>query len=331
MNHPHSHPIPDPHPHPHFQLQPHLWRLESVSLAGGKRDRLDNVNLVIQRGVTAVLGYSGAGKTSLLNLLVGFDSPDQGQVLNSLATNHPLPVYWVPQGFGLWPHLTARQHLETVSPPGPDRKTHIDYTLNSFDLGSVANAYPETLSMGERSRLSIARAILSGAGTLVMDEPLAHVDPTRIAKYWQCIQEYVELADASLIFATHAPQQVLAYAQNVICLRDGKILYAGDTQALYWNPAGQELAECLGETNWISPEDAAFWLGTDLLAPQSYRPEQLGMRRDNKSSFVVRMSRFDGAIEAVQLEDERTGRTHWFVHRPQMIPLIAGDRVRLEV
>jgi len=92
-----------------------LWELQRVSLG----TRLRDVTLTIEPGVTAVLGQSGAGKTSLLNLLVGFEPVDDGQIATGFTRGeHALPLFWAPQDGGLWPHLTARQHLEAVGTAG---------------------------------------------------------------------------------------------------------------------------------------------------------------------------------------------------------------------
>ena len=96
-----------------------LWRLSGVRLGGNSPARLQDISLEIREGVTAVLGCSGAGKTSLLNLLVGFEAPDGGGISAALPTQgHSLPLYWAPQNGGLWPHLTVRRHLEAVLPEG---------------------------------------------------------------------------------------------------------------------------------------------------------------------------------------------------------------------
>ena len=85
-----------------------LWKLDRVILNGTPEPRLEDLSLEISRGITAVVGHSGAGKTSLLNLLVGFEQPDRGSVLSELpAESGRLPLFWVPQNDGLWPHLSG--------------------------------------------------------------------------------------------------------------------------------------------------------------------------------------------------------------------------------
>ena len=123
-----------------------LWQLDFVSLAPA---RLCEITLAIPRGITAVLGWSGAGKTSLLDLLVGFEKPDTGTIVGAVR------VAWVPQNGGLWPHCTAREHLEIARRSGGG----IDELLAAFDLLEKAGAFPGQLSEGEQSRLAVARAL----------------------------------------------------------------------------------------------------------------------------------------------------------------------------
>src|SRR5215218_7453915 len=123
-----------------------LWTLSQVCLGPA---RLESISLSIEPGVTAVLGWSGAGKTSLLNVLVGFEKPNRG-ILDS-----PKSLYWSPQNHGLWPHCTTREHLELIRASN----ARIDELLAAFDLIDRAGVRPHELSQGERSRLSVARAL----------------------------------------------------------------------------------------------------------------------------------------------------------------------------
>ena len=118
------------------------------------------------------------------------------------------------------------------------------------------------------------------------------VDPSRVGKYWQSIRRYVTERGASLVFATHSPRAVLAEAQRVICLREGRVLYNGEVEGLYWNAATPELAECLGEANWLEPEAARLWLRREEAAARCFRPEQISVQADEQSPIVVESSRF---------------------------------------
>lgn len=311
-----------------------LWQLESVTLAGERADRVHAASLQIRSNVTAVIGYSGAGKTSLLNLLVGFEKPHEGQI-----AFHPPPrtdqgpaLFWSPQDGGLWPHLKVREHLEMVAPDAGPRRGNVNNLLRDFDLADRADARPDRLSAGQRARLSIARALMTQATVLVLDEPLAHVDPGRIEKYWNRIRQHVEEGSRSLVFATHAPTAVLAHAKDAVCMDTGRVLYHGEVDALYWRPATEQLARYLGEVNWLTPDDTALWfdgLGEKLEEPACYRPEQIAISAGPNSPIVVGRRRFRGSVEDLELRHEGTGATRWFSHRPQPRPLAVGTRVFL--
>src|SRR6266853_4970 len=205
-----------------------LWQLDAVSLGPA---RLREISLTIERGVTAIVGWSGAGKTSLLNVLARFEKPDRGEIRGAPR------VAWVPQNGGLWAHCTAREHLEIArhSANGSGE------LLAAFDLADKAGARPHELSEGEQSRLAVARALACDADVFVMDEPLVHVDPARTGGYWRVIRERVAARSASLIFATHVPDTVLAEAGRAICLREGRVLHAGPVTELYAQPPTREL------------------------------------------------------------------------------------------
>jgi iron(III) transport system ATP-binding protein len=334
-----------------------LWRLEQVFVAGTVRPRLDGVTLDVTTGTTAVLGISGAGKTTFLNLLCGFARPHRGRVERLLPqTNGRLSLFWVPQNDGLWPQRTVLEHVEQVLPESADeedtggpepppvapdyfsedgtpdsaRRTPEDW-LAAFDLLDHADKTPEQLSHGERNRLAVVRALASGAGVLVMDEPMAHVDPARINDYWRVIREHCSQTGTSLIVATHSPEVALAEAQQAICFRDGQIVYSGPMDQLYHAPRSPDEAALLGRGNWFTRADAADWLGISLNADRCYRPEQLAIWAAPDGPYVVEDSRFAGAFGEVTLTQESTARSRRFYHRPTGPGLKKGLRVALRV
>ena len=208
-----------------------MFQLESVSLRGNDRWRLHGVNLTFLPGSTAVIGYSGAGKTSLLNLLVGFEQPDVGRIQrpdNAVRAASGLAYYWVPQTGGLWPHLSVRQHLLAVQPESrlvPEKSAFsADEILDQFALSHLANARPSELSLGEASRLAAARGLAAAPAWLIMDEPLSHVDPVRKPAFWSAIRSLALAAGSSLIFSCHEPEVVLRQSEQVVCLQLNRVV-----------------------------------------------------------------------------------------------------------
>ena len=295
-----------------------LWQLSGIFLGPA---RLREVTLTIERGITAVVGWSGAGKTSLLNLLAGFEKPARGEISGTPR------VAWVPQRGGLWAHCTAREHLEIARPAARG----MDGLLAAFDLAGKADARPGELSEGEQSRLAVARALAAEAEVLVMDEPLVHVDPARAGKYWRVIRERLAESGASLVFATHEPEAALGEATRAICLREGRVLHAGPVEELYARPPSAELMGFLGPGNWFTPEEARAWLGIELAAGRGFRPEEIEIATTERGAFVVESARFRGAFAEVELRASSGGETRQFVHRPRRAMRGAGSRVEMRV
>jgi iron(III) transport system ATP-binding protein len=317
-----------------------IWVLENVELDSGGERRLSDVALRIERGVTAVVGPSGAGKTSLLNLLVGFEAPSRGRIHFEPPTPQDgPPIFWAPQDGGLWLHLTVREHLEAVCPAArADAVATADSLLDGFDLADRARARPEELSMGQRARLAVARALASRARVLVLDEPLAHVDGSRLGAYWSCLRDHTADRGTSVVFASHAPEVVIAEAERAICLQRGRVLYDGDVESLYRRPTSDELAAFLGPANWLSDTDRKTWFTNGQAAQAQVqvqghccRPHQLEVAACPDGPIVVRTTRFGGEVCDSVLEHRELGLTRRFWHRPAAQSLRAGMSVVLRL
>lgn len=310
-----------------------LWTLDRVSLGGRSSLRLDDVSLAVRAGVTAVVGYSGAGKTSLLNLLVDYERPDRGCVTrrfdSATAGTARMPVFWLPQDDGLWPHVTVRRHLELVAPA--TRREIATELLDEFDLAHAAAATPERLSRGEASRLAVARAIASNAAVLVLDEPLAHVDPARRGRYWERLVRRLEANGTSLVFASHEPGDVVRYAEHAIGLFDGRVVFDGAARTLYDSPPSEAAALLLGPVNWLEADERCHWNLSDRAESACIRPERLAVKPDAEGTAWVVTTRSGGAVTESELRHDRTDDVRRFHHRSSTERLIPGSRVRLAV
>lgn len=309
-----------------------LWQIDDVSLPGTDRPRLADVSCEIPPGVTAVVGHSGAGKTSLLNLLVDYERPSQGAVRQVFSPeNSRIPLFWVPQDDGLWPHLTTVEHLLAVLPSQGKSLEAAEKLLLEFDLLDKSAAYPHLMSQGERARLSVARALAASSAVLVMDEPLGHVDPARVGNYWRAIRNHCRQTETSLVIATHSPEIALREAGHALCLKQGRLLFQGNVRDLYHQPATAELAEFLGTANWLPKSEAVNWMTETDGERCCFRPEQIEVLPEAESTLIVQSVRFAGSIEEVELKNETTDARRTFYHRPATNRLQAGLRVAVKV
>ena len=317
-----------------------LWKLHGLTLDGDRSPRLAEVSLEISSGVTAVVGYSGAGKSSLLNVLAGMESPDAGRVEccvgEPLAAGFDLPLFWAPQDSGLWPHMSVRDHIMIVCSANGgklgDSAVSVDNRLAAFDLTHRQHAFPGELSRGEQSRLAIARALSANPAVLLMDEPLAHVDPVRTPEYWSNISEHLKTTGASLVFSTHEPSAAIRESQSVICLDAGRVKYFGSTRQLYDSPPSEEVARFLGPINWFQAEDRSVWLGQQAVDEElGVRPENIQLTTIEDGPLEILSFRFCGSYAETTLKHIATSLTKTILHRPAGSAHHAGQTVSLEV
>ncbi len=331
-----------------------LWTLENVTLAGRGRPRLDEVSVEIPEGRIAIVGASGSGKTSLLNLLVGYETPSEGSLRveglalsdrnatasvsaiaqpSTLNPQRSLFLFWSPPDYGLWPHLTVREHLTAVSrDPLSGRVARL---LDGFRLESLSSALPASLSQGECSRLAVARAVAAAPRCLVLDEPLEHVDSALRDQCWRVLREEVAASGASLVFSTHAPDRVLSEAEWCLCLDEGELVWAGPVEELYSRPASPAIARFLGPCNWLPslvlPTGTPQTDGPKGPVLQGVRPERLQIVDDDTGSYRVESERFSGHLAEVELTQLATGTTQRVYHRPPRPALVTGQRVSFRI
>lgn len=310
-----------------------LFVLNHVTLSGTSRPRLDDVTVTIPTGRTAIVGYSGAGKTSLLNVLTGFEKPDAGTADRpshpSTGISHRIPFFWVPQNGGLWPHLTVVQHLESMHKVG----RLSDEILVALDLAHRRLAFPGELSLGERSRLAVARALAAQAMVVLMDEPLSHVDPVRKPDYWKVIEQQIGLESASIVFTSHEPETVLRQSDHVICLQEGRVVFQGATKELYDSPPSRTVGEFLGPVNWFEMEDASLLLNRQISTNRhiAVRPENLILTRDDQSEIELVSTPFRGGYAESVVKHHPSGKTRNVKHQFTEDVSASGYRVTLKV
>ena len=316
-----------------------LWELADVTLEGHNHPRLQNLSLTIKQGVTVVIGFSGAGKTSLLSILAGLTRPDKGQLRTpnrgDSESNRPeysMPLFWVPQDCGLWPHCSVRDHIELVQAEADGNTGKTDKLLADFDLSSRQDAFPSELSHGEQSRVAVARCLASNAAVLIMDEPLSHIDPVRRPEYWEIIQQHVETAGPSLVFSTHEPEAALMLSENVICLENGKDVYSGATADLYHSPPDEKSGRFLGPLNSIPVEFTQSNLADDQAAEAILiRPEYVSLIPAAAGPLKVVRSKQTGLACHTILVHSDSELQGTLIHGATETPLAVGDHVRLSL
>ncbi|MFI8582329.1 molybdenum ABC transporter ATP-binding protein [Ectopseudomonas khazarica] len=197
------------------------------------------------RGVSALFGHSGSGKTSCLRCFAGLDRPREGYLQvagerwQDSASGNFLPAHrraigYVFQDANLFPHLSVRGNLEFGQRriAARERKVALDQALELLGIGHLLERLPSALSGGERQRVGIARALVTSPRLLLMDEPLASLDLKRKQEVLPYLERLHEELDIPVIYVSHAPDEVARLADHLVLLEDGQVRASGPLKEL---------------------------------------------------------------------------------------------------
>ena len=207
--------------------------------------RLETQFEVEEGSITAIFGKSGAGKTSTINAIAGLTRPDVGviQIGNTTLFDQNLkinlPIYkrqigYVFQDDRLFPHMTVRNNLIYGTPKNRDVANSLNLTdiTGLLELAPLLERRPRTLSGGEKQRVAIGRALLSNPKLLLMDEPLASIDVQHRFEILPFIQKVREKTGITIIYVTHALEEVIFIADQIILLSEGQVTAQGTVEEI---------------------------------------------------------------------------------------------------
>ena len=205
-------------------------------------------------GVTALFGRSGAGKTSVVNMVAGLVRPDQGHIvvngrtLFDAAKGLHIPpekrrMGYIFQDGRLFPHLSVRANLTygmRLTPPA-ERYVALDDVVDLLGIGHLLHRRPAKLSGGEKQRVAIGRALLTSPSLLLMDEPLASLDGIRKAEVLPFLSQLCEELSTPILYVSHSMEEVLKLADTLVLLDQGRVAAAGPIGDLMNRPDLQRM------------------------------------------------------------------------------------------
>src|SRR5450755_2383216 len=220
---------------------------------------VNGISLEIPRGgFYSLLGPSGCGKTTTLRLIAGFEEPTSGEVLlNGKVVNHQKPyqrnVSTVFQNYALFPHLTAAENVAF----GLKRKNQSDIgrkvrdALELVRLTGKESRHPAQLSGGERQRVALARSLVLQPDVLLLDEPLAALDPKLRKQMRLELKAMQRRAGVTFLLVTHDQEEALSMSDCLAVMNEGRIEQVGSPEDVYLRPQSRFVAGFLGAVNWI--------------------------------------------------------------------------------
>jgi spermidine/putrescine ABC transporter ATP-binding subunit len=290
-------------------------RFNAVTKHFGEVVALREVSLTIKQGeLMTLLGPSGCGKTTLLNLIAGFFSPDDGEILIGNTRVNDVPTYkreigMMFQNYALFPHMRVADNIayglkaRRVSKKEIDRR--VGEVLELVKLAGFENRKPRQLSGGQQQRVALARALVIKPKVLLLDEPFSALDKNLRASMQVELREIQRKLGVTTVFVTHDQGEALSLSDRLAVMSEGRIRQLGTPQEIYRAPCERFVASFVGDANVlrghldnISPTEAVVTLGavqikvssaslSGVAAPAPVdlfvRPEQLQIADPNKS------------------------------------------------
>jgi putrescine transport system ATP-binding protein len=247
-------PWADPAAHP-------LLRFEGVSKRFSGIAAVGRVSLDIFPGeFFALLGPSGCGKTTLLRMLAGFETPDEGRILLDGEDIAPVPPYRRPvnmmfQSYALFPHLTVEGNvafgLKQEGLPRDEIATRVAEMLALVKLDGLGKRKPHQLSGGQRQRVALARSLVKRPRVLLLDEPLAALDKKLRGETQFELMQLQEKLGLTFIIVTHDQQEAMTVADRIAVMDHGRLIQVATPPEIYEQPNSRWVAEFIGEVNLI--------------------------------------------------------------------------------
>jgi ABC-type Fe3+/spermidine/putrescine transport system ATPase subunit len=220
---------------------------------------VDDISLELARGgFYSLLGPSGCGKTTTLRMIGGFERPTAGEVLLNGAVVNELKAFerdvsTVFQSYALFPHLTALGNVEFgLRERGiADRKERAMRALDLVRLSGKEDRTPSELSGGEKQRVALARSLVLQPQILLLDEPLAALDPKLRKEMRTELKAMQRKTGITFLFVTHDQEEALSMSDMIAVMSKGRIEQFGSPEDVYLRPATPFVAGFLGAINWF--------------------------------------------------------------------------------
>ncbi|ABQ38725.1 ABC transporter ATP-binding protein [Bradyrhizobium sp. BTAi1] len=258
---PPSSPVPRPDP------QPPILRIENVVKTFGSFRAVDGVSLDIRAGeFFALLGPSGCGKTTLLRMLAGFETPDEGRILLSgediaPVLPHQRPVNMMFQNYALFPHLNVRDNiafgLKRAGMPRGEIASRVAEMVALVRLEGLEKRKPDQLSGGQKQRVALARSLARRPKVLLLDEPMAALDKKLRESTQFELMELQRKLGMTFIIVTHDQEEAMTVASRIGVMKAGQLEQVAVPRRLYEEPASRWVAEFVGDINLFEGEVTA--------------------------------------------------------------------------
>jgi len=210
-----------------------------------KDPTISDLSFSMDKGeVVSIFGQSGSGKSTILRLLAGLETPEEGtiEIDDRIMVDDKTFVYPEKRGIGmvfqdyaLFPHMTVEQNIKfgLGKLPKDERADRVDEVLELVGLLDYKDRYPHELSGGQQQRVALARAIAPRPSLLLLDEPFSNLDADLQGKIRQDLKVIIRKSGITSIFVTHDKEDSLAIADRVVVLEKGRVVKVGEAKDIF--------------------------------------------------------------------------------------------------
>ena len=234
-------------------------RVQAISKKFGSFTAVDNVDLDIYRGeLFCLLGASGCGKTTLLRMLAGFETPSAGTISIDGIDMTGVPPYERPvnmmfQSYALFPHMTVERNvaygLERDGIPKPEIAERVGDMLRMVELSPFAKRKPHQLSGGQKQRVALARALVKRPKVLLLDEPLAALDKRLREQTQYELMNIQDQLGVTFVVVTHDQEEAMILSSRIAVMDSGRFMQIGTPTEIYEFPESRFTANFIGSVN----------------------------------------------------------------------------------
>ena len=220
---------------------------------------VNRVSIDIAKGeIFALLGSSGCGKTTLLRMLAGFETPTSGSIVLDGQDLAGLPPYERPlnmmfQSYALFPHMTVRDNiafgLKRDGLPAAEIATRVDAMLKLVQLETFGKRKPHQLSGGQQQRVALARSLAKKPQLLLLDEPLGALDKKLREETQIELVNIIHEVGVTCVMVTHDQEEAMTMASRIAGMSEGRFLQVGRPSEIYETPANRFVADFIGNVN----------------------------------------------------------------------------------
>ena len=266
-----------------------------------------DVSLTIEPGSFAtLLGPSGCGKTTILRMIAGFESPDEGEVylggepINALTPNKR-DTAMVFQSYALLPHYNVFDNVAYgLKIRKLDKATihkKVMDILDLVELSGMENRMTNQLSGGQQQRVALARALVVEPGVFLFDEPLSNLDAKLRVNMRTEIRKIQQKTGITAIYVTHDQSEAMSLSDNIIVMQKGVVAQMGTPEKIYYEPVNEFVADFIGEANFLDGKLLGRKDGKKLLL----RPESVTLGDSGVLPCRVVLSTFMGSYQNYQV------------------------------